>query len=274
VTSPWDGAVNFSSYDAVEAASNYATAAEVEAYRDERLRMYRRHVAFLQELGVPEGGLRVVDVGSGSSAFLYALERAGILGHGMGIELSASRHEFAERWRAEAGFERVTNVLGDFARTPLAPDSVDRFTVLDDTYLLLRPEDESYPNLLVDLAYCALVPGGFFVATFRNDAPLVADMASGERSFWTELPQSNAFRYALYRQRASADGSTLRNESIYITRDLQETRKVEITEVCDVAALARTLEQSGFGTPTLYEGFSMNAFDPEHSSHVVVVAEK
>jgi SAM-dependent methyltransferase len=274
LTSSWDGAVNFSSYDAVEAASNYATEAELDAYRVERLRRYKPHVELLQKLGVPDGGLRVVDVGSGSSAFLYALERAGILAQGIGIELSRSRHEFAERWRTDTGFERVTNVLGDFAGTQLPPASVDRFTVLDDTYLLLRPEDGSYPELLLDLAYRALVPGGLFIAAFRNDAPLAADMANGERSFWVELPESNAFRYALYRQQVSADGRTLRNESIYITRDLQETRKVEITEVCDVGALAAHLEQSGFATPALYEGFSMNEFDLEHSAQVVVLAKK
>lgn len=274
MSSPWEGMANFSSYDDVEAPENYRTQEELEAYRDERLRLYAPHVAFLERLGVPPGGLRVVDVGSGSSAFLYALERAGILAAGVGIELSASRNGFAERWRADGGFEHVTNVLGDFARTELAPASFDRFTVLDDTYLLLRPEDESYPELLLVTAHRALAAGGLFVASFRNDTPLVASLEDGARSFWRELPASNAFRYALYRQEASPDRRLIRNESIYITRDLQEKRKVEITEVCDLDQFTAAAEKAGFDTPTLYAGFSLEPFDPETSSHVVAVAAK
>jgi SAM-dependent methyltransferase len=274
MTELWDGVVNFASYAEVEARENYATVEELEAYRDERLRMYEPAVAFLRGPDVPPRGLRVVDVGAGSSAFLYALERAGLLERGLGIELSASRHEFAERWRLDAGFTRVTNMLGNFAEADLPPGSFDRFTVLDDTYLLLRPEDDRYGELLLDVAYRALEPGGLFVASFRNDAPLVASMGGGERSFWVELPDSNAFKFALYRQRASDDGSRLRNESVYIGRDLGETRKVEITEVCDVHAFAAAIERAGFGPPSLHADFACNPFDPARSPHVVVVAPR
>ena len=274
MASGWDGSVNFAAYAEVEALENYATPEELDAYRDERLRKYEPHVGLLQRLGVPPRGLRVVDVGSGSSAFLYALERAGMLDRGIGIELSPSRHAFAEHWRENGGFHRVENVLGNFAETSLPAGSVDRFTVVDDTYLLLRPEDERYPELLLELARRALEPGGLFIAAFRNDAPLVASLPAVERSFWVELPDSNAFRYALYRQRASADGSLLRNESIYISRELEEVRKVELTEVCDVGALVESITEAGFPSVALYESFSLEPFDPERSPHVVVVAQK
>src|SRR4051812_44420417 len=101
----WDGRLNVVAYDEVEAMSNYPTQAELASYRAERLRRYEPYVRFFAELGVPGGGLRIVDVGSGSSAFLYALERAGMLREGLGIELSTTRHAFAERWREEENFE-------------------------------------------------------------------------------------------------------------------------------------------------------------------------
>jgi hypothetical protein len=267
----WDGAVNFAAYAEVEAASNYATAAGLESYRAERLEHAQPYVDFLRSRDVPSTGLRVVDVGAGSSAFLYALEEAGLLDAGVGIELSASRHEFAERWRADQGYQRVVNVLGDFATVALEAGSFDLLTVLDDTYLLLRPESASYPTLLLDAAKAALKPGGLFMLDFRNDAALLTD---DDRSFWHELPESNAFKYALYRQRRSPDGLTVRNESIYIGRDLTETRKVEVTEICDAPSLAATIAAAGFRSVAIYEDLAMHPFDAGRSKRAVVLAER
>lgn len=269
----WDGSGNLSAYAEVEAAGNYGSRAELEAYRGERLRMYDRQVEFMRRLGAPPEGLRVVDLGSGSSAFLYALDRAGLLAHGVGIEISESRHAFAEQWRAESGLANVINVCANFVDVDLEDASFDRFTVIDDTYLLLRPEDERYPDALLETAGRSLAPGGVFVASFRNDAPLVRRL-DGERTFWVELPESNAFKYALYRQEASADGRLLRTESIYVTRELTEQRKVEVTEVCDVERLTERLLASGFVAVSAYEDFAGTPFDPERSGHVVLTAER
>jgi SAM-dependent methyltransferase len=269
----WDGSGNLSAYAEVEAAGNYASRAELDAYRRERLRMYDAQIEFLRRLGAPPEGLRVVDLGSGSSAFLYALDGAGLLARGVGIEISESRHAFAEQWRVELGLGHVTNLCANFVDVDLAEASFDRFTVIDDTYLLLRPENERYPDALLDTARRVLAPGGLLVAAFRNDAPVVASLER-ERTFWVELPESNAFRYALYRQEASADRQLLRTESIYITRDLTERRKVEVTEVCDVDRLTERLRARGFGAVSLYADFAGAPFDSERSGHVVLTAER
>ena len=111
----WDGRTNVSAYDEVEAMANYATQSELEAYRRERLEQVRAIRSSVPCARHPDRGLRVVDVGPGSSAFLYALERAGLLRDGLGIERSATRHEFAERWRERRRFRHVTNLLANFA---------------------------------------------------------------------------------------------------------------------------------------------------------------
>ena len=269
----WDGTANLYAYAEVEAAENYSNAAEIRAYREERLTRYDPHVRFLRALGVPAAGLRVVDVGSGSSAFLYALDRAALLVHGVGIEISPSRHAFAERWRTDEGFTRVTNLCANFLDVQLDAASVDLFAAIDDTYLYLRPEGEDYPQALLEAAWCALAPGGLFVAAFRNDASLV-DHMDGERSFWVELPESNAFHYALYRQTANLASRVMRTESIYITRELSERRKVEITEICDIGELRTRILDCGFAEVDLYGDFAFEAFHPQSSPNVVVVARR
>lgn len=271
--SAWDGRENVYAYDDVEAMSNYATRADLDAYRGERLEKYEPYVGLFRMLGAPDDGVRVVDVGSGSSAFLYALERAGLLRRGVAIERSATRHEFARRWAEDEGSRRVTNIRANFADVELEPAAFDRFSVIDETYLYLRPQDDTYPELLFATAREALAPGGMLVMDFRNDAPAVARMATSGREFTVDLPETNAFSSASYRQLPSADRRLLRNESTYVARDGTTREKVEITEVCDVPALARTLSESGFAVVTVYGDLARSPFDPVSSPRAVIVAQ-
>jgi SAM-dependent methyltransferase len=270
----WDGRTNVSAYDEVEAMANYATQSELEAYRRERLDKYEPYVCLFRALGTPTGGLRVVDVGSGSSAFLYALERADVLQSGLAIERSATRHEFAERWRQDEGFHRVTNVRANFADVQLEPAAYDRISVIDETYLYLRPQDDAYPAVLLAAARDALAPGGTLVMDFRNDEPLVANMAPRGREFTVDLPTTNAFASASYRQLPSADRRLLRNESTYLARDGTTREKVEITEVCDVPALAGRLSDAGFAAVTVYGDLTRAPFDAASSPRAVIVAQR
>jgi SAM-dependent methyltransferase len=266
--------VNFSAYDGVESLAQYSTPAALAAYRGERISRYARHVDFFRTLGIPAGGLRVVEIGSGSSAFLYALEESGMLAAGVGIELSQSRHEFAERWRTDAGYRRVTNVRGDFAAASLEGASFDRFVVIDDTLLLLRPENPSYPTQLTASAHRLLNQNGRFVAAFRNEARAASQLPRDGRSFWVELPDTNAFRYALYRQEFQPSSETVLNESIYLARDGRESRKVEVTDARDVSALVEVLRAAGFRRVLTYGDLSMTPFSQQNSDRVVVVGEK
>ena len=272
--SGWDGRANLSAYAEVEAMANYPTQAELEAYREERLGKYEPYVRLFRRLGTPPQGLRVADVGAGSSAFLYALERAGLLRDGLGIELSATRHEFAERWRAEGEFRHVTNLCANFADVSLQEEAFDRVSVLDETYLYLAPQDAAYPTLLLGAAHRALVPGGLLVLDFRNDEPLVATMTPEGRSFRVDLPETNAFAFASYRQLPSANKRWLRNESTYVARDGGTREKVEITEVCDVLALAATMSASGFEPVSVHGDLELGPFDSGKSPRAVIVARK
>jgi Methyltransferase domain len=269
----WDGRVNAFAYDEVEAMSNYATQGHLDAYRRERLDKYEPYVALFRRLGAPDDGLSVVDVGSGSSAFLYALERAGLLRHGIAIERSDTRHEFAEQWRADEAFRCVVNIRANFADVELEPSTFDRVSVIDETYLYLRPQDEAYPGLLFSTARDALVPGGMLIMDFRNDAPLVAQMAQTGREFAVDLPETNAFSSAAYRQLPSADRRLLRNESVYVARDGTTREKVEITEVPEVPALVSTLSESGFAIVTVYGDLAGSPFEATSSPRAVIIAQ-
>lgn len=270
----WAGEENFTAYDQVEASDNYRSAAHLEAYRAERLARCAPYVELAAALGVPVGGFHVLDVGSGSAAFLYALEQADLLAEGTGVELSASRHAFANRWQTDAGWQRVVNIHGDVIGVVLSVEKIDLVTVLDDTWLYLRAEHETYPRRLAERAFALLRPGGCIVIDVRNDVPLARELPPDGRTFRVDLPPTNAFRHAVYRQEPSADRRALRNESTYFADDGRRRRKVEITEVLDGTELRELLEAVGFVDVALYGTLAREPYDAERSPRLVVTARR
>jgi SAM-dependent methyltransferase len=270
----WGPRTNLEAYEDVESLENYSSEAEVRAYRRERLEKQAPYVNLFRRLGAPADGLDVVDIGAGSSAFLYALAAGGLLRRGLGVELSPSRNAFAERWRLDEGFTCVENVQANFVDLTFPPTSFDRFTAIDDTYLYLRPEDDRYPALLLEAAHRALRPRGILLLDFRNDLPVAREIPAEGRSFGVALPSTNAFASAHYHQVPADDRLQLLNESVYVSRAGSVRKKTEITEVCDVDALVESARNAGFTSVNPYGDLSLAPFDAEQSPRGVVLATK
>jgi ubiquinone/menaquinone biosynthesis C-methylase UbiE len=111
------------------------TKAQAQATYDRRSRGYERlegrferHARIAGErLLAVERGERVLEIGSGPGASLAAFAVAtGADGHVVGVDLAPNMHRVAtERIRAEQLASRVSLVVADGARIPLAAGSVD-----------------------------------------------------------------------------------------------------------------------------------------------------
>lgn len=271
-----DGKLNFSSYDDVEKLENYPSQEAIEAYRSERLAIYLGYFDFLAPMAGGGPDFRALQVGSGSSALLYAGEKRGQLKAGTGIELSRSRFDFAEKWKSDAGFKRVKNIHGNFADVEPESEAYDIFFVINDTLTYLGPEDPSYPGLLMKNASRSLRGGGLLVIEVPNGESETMQRLKREktRAFWVELSEANAFRYSLYRQTFYPEENYAKSESIYITRDYREKRKCEYSTVFDRAALASLVEREGFTDLRWFADFKGGAYRPEDSRSIVLVARK
>ena len=74
---------------------------------------------------------------------------AGILEKGVGIELAKKRWEFAEKWKFDENFNRVTNINENFADVKLEKNKFDFFICIDNTFTYLGPENNKYPELML-----------------------------------------------------------------------------------------------------------------------------
>lgn len=270
----WDGSINFSSYDQVESPDNYRGSAEMEAYRAERLAFCARHVEFIFGAAGIAPPVSVLEVGAGSSALLYAMEMRGVLERALAIELSRSRHEFAECWKRESGFSAVVNQRGDFSGAAMDAGAFDLFLCIDNTYSYIGPENPRYPALLAERAFAALKPGGIVIIETHNQEKVIAEMNGDERRLWRELPASNAFKFALYRQSFNRARNLIRSESIYLGRDGTERRKVELETAHTRASVEKVLSEAGFAELRFFGEYDATEFAPFGSDHLIGVARK
>jgi SAM-dependent methyltransferase len=274
MTPSWDGRANLTSYEKVEAPANYRSPAELESYRAERLAFGATRARFALTQSAAPSPTKVVEVGAGSSALLYAMEADGTLEHATAIEISPSRHAFAERWKSDKGFQRVQNRCADFAAVTLDRDETDLFLCLDNTFSYIGPEDATYPRKLIDTARAALRPGGTLVIEIHNQEKVINALRENERQFWLELPATNAFKFALYRQTFDRAKNWLRSESIYLGESGDQRRKVDLEAVYDRTALGALLTAASFENLQFFGDYDGNEFDTSRSDYLIVLAHK
>ena len=92
---------------------------------------------------------------------MYALEKQGILDRGIGIEISSSRHEFAEKWKVDHNFEKVENLNINVKDCEFEVGSFDLIIMVDSAFNYFYPENHALPDKVLENSWRFLCPGGF-----------------------------------------------------------------------------------------------------------------
>lgn len=261
--------LNYKAYENIEDLSNYKSDLELELYRNERLKLYSTHVNFIKN-NITVDSLRVVEVGSGSSALLYALEKSNMLTESsLGIEFSNSRYKFAERWREDCSFKNVNNVNNDFSKVDIATAYYDLFLIVDNTFSYLDSENSLYPQICVNKAYESLKENGKLIIEVHNFSKIIDAMSKDNISyFWKENAKSNPFSYSLYKYNYIPDTNRLITESVYISRENKIQVKKEIAYVYTIDSLNQ-LFNGKFMIDGVFQDYHCNEFTSDSSDMVV-----
>ncbi len=259
--------VNRHAYVGIEQVSGYADRESLLEYRRGRLVKYAPVVDFL--VARSAAPISVVEIGSGSSALLYALAQAGRLHQGLGIELSPSRHEFAELWKQDDGVANVTNLNASFDECAMAAATWDWLVVVDNTFTYLAPEDAGYPAQLLRQAFAALKDDGRVLLDFINYARRVPGTDYRQ---WARYPDTDPYSFGLYSNKIEAGVNHC--ESIFIKRDGSEWHKREQSQVYPLAELAALLGSCGFVVQEVFAMFDGEAYVESESDRLLVVAGK
>jgi SAM-dependent methyltransferase len=246
----YDATLNLRAYQNVELLDNYKTNDDLENYRKKRLGDMKKIVDYIERYIYQGTTLRILEYCSGSSCLLYALEKQGILDRGIGIEISSSRHEFAEKWKADHNFKKVENLNINVKDCELEVGSFDLIIMVDSAFNYFYPENHALPDEVLENSWRFLCPGGFIIfemMTRIRDRERCKE--EGLHTYWIELPQDNPFRFALYRQEIlNQEESLILTQNIYIRRDgyIDDSKK-EITRVYSLDDLKGLVSPKGFG---------------------------
>lgn len=273
----WDRALNLDAYAEVEAESNYSTAEALAKYRQLLLEKSAPAAGFIEKTVHPGRSLKVLELCSGSSRLLYALDRGGLMQEGCGVEVSPSRHRFAEAWKSALGAERVHNVESDIGSYRLAHRDLDVVVMIDGALSYIYPCDPELPQRVLRDAHQALATGGKLVLEFDvlSEQQIAAMRRDGKVRTWNKGDDKDSFQYALYQvEPMSWDRMVVQNTSIYLPRAAgPEKVKRELYKFFTTGELAGMLRGTGFD-PEFFGSFSMEPFSPQSPALIALATKR
>lgn len=243
---------NLRTYEGSEQLHSF-TEESFRAYCTTKLEGCRADVERIRRRCVgPAWGGKVVEIGSGNSKLLYSLEREGLLAEGFGLEVSASRHEFAQAFKEWAGSRKTTNVHANVFETDPIP-GCDLVCGMDLVLQLLAEMSDDAEDAILEWIHRSLKPGGFLLAEIRDFMPwiqLAHRSESGAAQFWDEFPPPDPWRYLLNRMTVHHDDRTVQWEKTFIKRDSNELwyNTLDLRQYTP-NAFSALLERHGFATP-------------------------
>ena len=269
----WNPDVNLHAYDDVEALSNYATPSDLDGYRRLLLEKSGPVVDCIRERVHRGKRLKVLELCSGSSRLLYALDEAGLLEVGYGVEVSPSRHRFAELWKTSRGARRVHNTNAAVGDSAFTTDDLDLVVLIDGALSYLYPCDPELPARLLRQAREHLAPGGTVLCELDvpSTTQLDAMRRDGSTRVWVRGDERDAFRYALYESvPVSWERMVVRHTSTYLRRASAEERtKQELYKYYDVAEMDALMRDAGF-LASHHGSFALEPFGPESRALVTL----
>ena len=204
------------------------------------------------------------------------LERRELLDCAYGVEISPSRHAFAENWRRDLDSTRTTNIRQPAGEFVFPHDGFDLVIMIDGALSYLYPSDPGVPERILEQSHANLKPGG---ALLLESAIMDSETRAFIRrhgSHRTYIPgdDKDPFSFALY-QTEPIDwrAKVFKHTSTYLDRAAGGgTVKEELYKYFDADELTGLLEEGGF-TVTHFSSFGGEPFTAS-SDTLVTLAVK
>lgn len=260
--------VNFESY---AEKGKFIPTDNLDYYRQQQLDNQKERVSFIQKL-FPKRKINAIDIGSGYSSLLFALEQNKILKKGIAVEQSSASFEFASKWKEDWNFKHVVNVQANALDVYFQKEDADLFLIVDGTFPLLYHEHKSYPEKILKTAYSSLKKRSYILLDMVNFYPLVH--GSGKYNTWREFPDSDIFKYGLYERTYNPETNLVECISVFIGKDSLINKKREIAYYYTLENLKPLLTNAGFIIKNVYSDFSYSPFGITVAPRLILVAER
>jgi SAM-dependent methyltransferase len=218
-----------------------------------------------------------MDVGAGNGRLLVALALKGILGFGLGVEISRSRVAFAQQWAHDLGLHNLEIVAADaLTFDDFDPGSFDLVTCMSDTFSYLPPIGETAQAELLSRMRTALKPDGcllLHVCQMSETRKKMLALGGGRLRLWQPLPAQDRFAYYLSEFEYAADEELLVHRKTFIGRDGSiDKGRGELLGYSSMAQLVALLREAGFQDPHVFADFAGATYREGESEVLVALA--
>lgn len=247
-------------YEGVEASENFPSRRELEQYRTLLLRKTAAQVEFIRRKLAARGRkLRVLEFCCGNGRLLVALAQAGLLEHGLGIDVAASRIGFAREWVEELGLRQIELHNQDVLEFEAPQGSFDLAVCLTGAFQYFRPISAAAPGKLLSQMHGGLDVGGRILLEVYPLEPRMCRMLALNRNHlrtWDPLPPEDRFAFYLHERDYWPERQIVRHQKTFIDRDgTIDAGRTEFLAYYERTQIGNMLRKSGFRSVRFSRGF-------------------
>jgi len=260
--------INLIAYDHFEKLENFGD--RIDEYRQSKLDSAKGHVNFIKNYFSGKQ-ISVLELGSGNSKTLFALEKAGILRKGYGIEISKFRFEFAQLWKKEWDFKRVENINANVIDINFEDfEDFDLCFCVDLAFQFLEPIEEGKAFEILKNINKKLRGGGIILELDGCDR-ILSRIRNGNVKLWEEFSLPDPWRYSLWDCTYDSENKFLKWKKIFIKRnEFGFSDSSVILRVYKKDEICSLLENAGFKKVELYADWEGTDFKDDTFEYIVV----
>lgn len=268
---------NLKAYDNYE---HFDDPIKLETYRHNKIDSASGHVSFIRNI-FDGRSVSVLELGSGNSKTLYALQRASLLECGIGLEVSEDRHSFAERWKSDWTFNKVENHHIDFTTCDVSAYKKDELGFdlafcVDLAFQFAEPIKAGNEKKLLYEIFNSLKEGGRIILELDACSDMIND--AGEVRLWEEFPEPDPWRYSMWHCKYNSDSRFLEWNKKFIGRDMTKTSEssiiIRIYSVLQIHYLLSSIGFINIKTHKDWSGAKGLKYAFENGREFIITAEK
>ena len=244
----------------------------IEKYRKSKISSVQKNINRIKSLF--DKKITVLEVGSGNSKLLYALQQHDMLKEGYGVEISKTRIDFANKWKSDLNLSNVTNIHTNFFDHDLELiPGIDLIYGSDLVFQFFDPVTKGNDRRFLQKAYKKLKPGGKILLELDDHDRLLTAMKNNRVKVWQELEESDPWRYLLWDCDYDQNNTWITLNKIFIKRETSEVYKsAVILKNYSRTNAARLLKEQNFVNIKLFECW--NAEGDIETDEFIIIGEK
>ena len=243
-------------YEGLERPESFAGPEAILRYREAALDRSRQQSELLAAELAPAAS--VLEIGCGNGRLLVDLAQRGAAVQAVGIDVAASRIEFARTWARDLGLDGLRFEAADALTSPLDPDAFDAALCITGALGYFGAAQPRADGRLLERMAEALTPGGLLCLELYPHVQTRRLLAhtGGEARVWHELPPTDPWRFYLSRYILTDD--VLLHEKRFVHREtgaIDEGREEQLF-LYDPVSISDALERAGFSDVRCLDGWS------------------